>query len=139
MVTTTKTLVLAASALAAVAAFTLPAEAAWRGGGAGFRPGGFHGGAWRGGGWGYRGGGWGYRGGYWRGGGWGAPVAAGLVGGLALGALAAPAYGYGYGYPGYGYGYAPAYVGGYGTCYIERQRVYDAWGRMFIRRVRVCD
>jgi hypothetical protein len=87
---------------------------------------------WRGG-WGGRGavfhpGGWGYRGyhGY-RGGNWGVPLAAGLVGGLALGALASSAssgYGYGYGYhayaypPAYGYGYgyaAPAYgYGGYG-------------------------
>jgi hypothetical protein len=63
----------------------------------------------------YRGGG--FHGGYYRGGrgyGWGA---AGLVGGLALGAAAAGAYGYGYGYPGY-----------YGAGCIRQRPVYDAYG-----------
>ncbi|MDF2812315.1 MAG: hypothetical protein K0S56_3346 [Microvirga sp.] len=59
-----------------------------------------------------------YRGSRWNGG----AVAAGLVGGLVLGGLAAAAatpaysypygYGYGYGYP-YGYGYQPSYGGYY--------------------------
>ena len=41
----------------------------------------------------------------WGGWGWGGAVAAGVIGGLALGAIAsAPYYGYGYG-PSYGYGY----------------------------------
>ena len=56
-------------------------------------------------------------------------MAAGLVGGLALGALASSPYygGYGYGdpyYGGYGYGYAPAGYG-YGGCAVERRRVVD--------------
>jgi hypothetical protein len=68
----------------------------WRGG---YR---WHNGYW------YRGYGW--RGGY----GWGAPVAAGIIGGLALGALAGAAYPYG-----------PAYYGG---CYWQNRPVYDSWG-----------
>jgi len=56
----------------------------------------------------------------------GGAVAAGLIGGLALGALAASA-----ARPYYA---APAYS----DCYIERQRVRDRYGRLFIRRVRVC-
>jgi hypothetical protein len=73
------------------------------------------------------------------GGGWntGAGVAAGVVGGLALGALATGGYGYG-GYGGYGGGYGaygPAYYGG---CYITRQRVWDGYGWV-IQRVRVCE
>jgi hypothetical protein len=71
----------------------------------------------------------------WRGGG----VAAGVIGGLAAGAIIAgasrPYYGgYGYG-PGYGY-YGPAYA--YGPpCYWQRQRFWDGYGWR-IRRVRVC-
>ena len=63
--------------------------------------------------------------------------AAGLLGGFALGALAAsPAY-YGYGYPAaYGYGY-PAYYGG--DCHLVRRRFIGAYGGTYIRRVRVCD
>ena len=73
-------------------------------------------------------------------GGWntGAGVAAGVVGGLALGALATGGYGYGYGYPAYGYGAYPAYGGYYGGCYITRERVFDGYGWR-IRRVRVCE
>ena len=74
---------------------------------------------WRGG-W---GGGWGWRRPYYGGG--GGALAAGLIGGLALGTLAASAGSYyGYGYPsygyGYGYGYYPSsysYPGYYGTSY----------------------
>ena len=69
----------------------------------------------------------------------GAAVAAGVIGGLAAGALiagaanayAAPRYGYGYGYapaPAYGYGYAPAYGYGYAPVvqqvYVPPRRVY---------------
>ena len=70
----------------------------------------------------------------------GAAAAAGIIGGLALGALAAgaarsepryyetyPAYG------GYGYG------GGYGGCYWTKQRAYDGWGYAHWRRVQVCN
>ena len=59
------------------------------------------------GGYGWRGYGWGWRRPYYGGG----ALAAGLIGGLALGTLAASAgsyYGYGYGYPAYGYGYYPS-------------------------------
>ena len=71
----------------------------------------------------------------WRGGG---AVAAGVIGGIAAGALIARAsrpYGYGYGY-GYGPAYYPAY--GYGApCYWRRERFFDGYGWR-IRRVRVC-
>lgn len=114
MVSNTRKALLAFSALAATAVISAPAEAQWRHGG--YHRGGYYGGYH------HRGGGWGY----------GGAAAAGLVGGLALGAIAAPAYGG-------GYGYAPAYGYGYSDCFIERQRVYDAWGRPIIRRVRVCN
>ena len=138
----------AAMAVAAVAtlstgmtfATTQSAEAQWRGryvAGPAYRP--------------YRGYGYGYRGG-WRGN-RGAGVAAGIIGGIAAGALiagaansyAAPAYGYGYA-PAYqpSYGYAPAYYGGPSyayepACYTRRVRMVDDWGRVFVRRVQVCD
>lgn len=62
-------------------------------------------------------------------------VAAGLVGGLALGAIAAnaarPAY-YG-GYPAYrAVSYAPG-------CYVTRERRVNRFGELVVRRVRVCD
>jgi hypothetical protein len=72
-------------------------------------------------------------------GGHGGAVAAGIICGLAAGAIIGsaahgPYYGYGYG-PGY-YAPAPAYYGG--GCYWTRQRFWDGWGWRF-RRVRVCD
>ena len=73
------------------------------------------------GGWGWRGYGWGWRRPYYGGG----ALAAGLIGGLALGALAASTSYYGYGYPYYSYGYAPAYYtypSYYSTAY------YGGWG-----------
>lgn len=77
-----------------------------------------------------------WRGG-WRGGwhhGWRGPgVAAGIIGGLALGALAAGAYSPYY----YGPGYYPAPVYD-GDCYVARRRIWDGY-RYRIRRVRVCD
>jgi hypothetical protein len=116
--------------LAGVTATSAEAQRGWRGGGAGFHAGGpGHFGAWRGGG-GWRGGGWGggwrgagWRGGGWRGGGWGwnrgwnndwGWGAAGLLGGLAIGALANNNWGYG-GYYGAGWDtpvYGGAYYGG---------------------------
>ncbi len=122
---------------------------------------------WRRGGWGGHGGyggahyGRGYHGGYYgRRNNAGGAIAAGIIGGLALGALAASAqpsyaYGGGYGYaPGY---YAPppppryyarptyyrqAYSGwaedDWGECRIVRRRVVDGWGYVRVRRVRVC-
>jgi hypothetical protein len=70
----------------------------------------------------------------WRGGG---GVAAGVIGGIAAGALIAGAANGGYGYgPGYGYYGGPAYA--YGPpCYWQRQRFWDGYGWR-IRRVRVC-
>ena len=89
---------------------------------------------------GYHGGGWGHHhvyGGHRRGWGGGGALAAGLIGGLVLGGIAAastPAYGY-YGYPAYPYvyGYAPAYYGGYYAAPVYRTRyvygvpAYDAY------------
>ncbi len=94
-------------------------------------------------------------------GGRGVGVAAGIIGGLAAGALiagasnayAAPAYGYSYGYaPVYqpSYGYAPAYYGGstyynapayayQPTCYTRRVRERVDYDTVVIRRVRVCN
>jgi hypothetical protein len=76
----------------------------------------------------------------------GGAVAAGVIGGLALGALAAsPAYSYpAYSYPAYGY---PAYpyrasgvtVYGAPACYVVRRRFVDGWGRVIVRRERVCE
>ncbi len=65
-------------------------------------------------------------------------IAAGVVGGLAAGAIIGSAVA-----PRYGYGYAPApvYYGGpyaYSRCYMVRQRVWTDYGPRW-RRVRVCD
>jgi hypothetical protein len=64
----------------------------------------------------------------------GAAAAAGIIGGLALGALAAGSARSAPYYDTY-----PAYGGGYGGCYVTNQRVYDAWGRPHWQRVQVCD
>ncbi len=68
------------------------------------------------------------------GGGWGAPVAAGIIGGLALGAFAAQAAPRSYA-PTY---YAtPAYSG---DCTEQDQPTYNRWGRFIgYRTVTVCD
>ena len=78
---------------------------------------------------------------------YGCAVGAGVVGGLAAGAIIgsalAPRYGYGY-YGGPAYGYAPAYYGGGG--YYGRPAYYgrSCWTRRVVgpnggvRRVRVC-
>lgn len=117
------------------------ADAQWRRGG--WHGGGWHGGhAWRG-----------HRG-HWRGG-WGAPVAAGLIGGLALGAIASSAvaapyyYDSPYVYSGrgaiepYTWRYArPVVYDSYSApvrCWWQRQRVQlDPWTYQ-VRRVRVCN
>lgn len=116
---------IAATTLGGMATLTMPAEAAPRG--------------WR---YGHVGHPYGFGGRHW---GWrrhnnGGAVAAGLISGLAIGALAAsaahPAYGYGYSY---GHSsYYPAYDYGPG-CYTVRRRYVDAWGGVMIRRVRVCE
>ncbi|MGU3468450.1 hypothetical protein ACLBXO_26720 [Methylobacterium sp. C33D] len=75
----------------------------------------------------------------------GGAIAAGIIGGLALGGLAAaaasqpryapyPAYGYGYGY---GYGYRRVYYAPR-DCWIQRRRARDDFGNVYYRRVRVC-
>lgn len=67
----------------------------------------------------------------------GAAVAAGVVGGLALGALAAGAARPAYAAP-IAPGYAvPAYGGA--DCYTVRRRFVDDWGRTFVRREQVCE
>jgi hypothetical protein len=78
----------------------------------------------------------------------GAAVAAGIIGGLAVGALIAgaaqPAYAaptYSYGAPVYGHG---GYVnaGHYGyqpQCYWQRVRQHDGYGGIVVRRVQVCE
>lgn len=120
-------------------------------GGGGFHRGGggFHGGFAGGG---FRGAGF-ARGSGWRGGGWRA-AASGWRGpaylGVGLGlALAGGSYGHpfddGYDYP-YGYGeyaqYGPwaysGYYGGYGGCYLARQRVWTPYGWR-LRAVQICD
>ena len=63
----------------------------------------------------------------------GGAIAAGIVGGLALGALAASAH-----RPAYGYG--PAYIVDEPSCYTVRRRVWNEYrGHHVVRRVRVCD
>src|SRR5215203_4744032 len=84
---------------------------------------------------------------WWRGRGWGRPyygggaLAAGLIGGLALGTLAAgagsyygygyPSYGYGYGYPYSGYGYYPSSYAypGYSYGYYPSSYAYPGYYR----------
>ena len=64
----------------------------------------------------------------------GGAIAAGIIGGLAVGALIGAAA------QGPYYGYGPAYYGPgpyYGGCYWTRQRVWDGWGWR-VRPVRVC-
>jgi hypothetical protein len=63
-------------------------------------------------------------------------VAGAVIGGLALGAVAASQpRGY-YGGPGY---YESGYQPVYGACHTERQQFEDGYGRIRTRRVRVCD
>jgi len=71
----------------------------------------------------------------------GGAVAAGVIGGMALGALASrPAYEYPAS-PAYstspGYYGAPAYDAP--PCYTVRRRFVDDWGRVVIRRDQVCE
>jgi hypothetical protein len=67
----------------------------------------------------------------------GGAIAAGIIGGLAVGAIVGSAAAHnGYYGPGYGYyGPSPVYYGA--PCYWTRQRVWDGWGWQ-VRRVRVC-
>ena len=71
----------------------------------------------------------------------GGAIAAGVIGGLAAGAIIGGAMANGGYYGPYGYyGPAPAYYGAYGPapgCVIRRERVWDGFGWR-IQRVRVC-
>ncbi len=74
-----------------------------------------------------------YRRGYGYGGG---AIAAGLIGGLALGSIAsAAANPYYYGWPGY---YRPAYYSYGGNCVVERRRIVNRYGRVAIQRIETC-
>ncbi len=64
-------------------------------------------------------------------------VAAGVVGGLAVGAIIGSQANRGY-YGGPGY-YESGYQPGYGDCRTERRQVVDQYGNYRTRRVRVCD
>ena len=71
----------------------------------------------------------------------GGEIAAGVIGGLALGAIAGSAAANANGYNG---AYAPAYAAPQpyygGGCYFQRQPVYDEDGELVgHRRVRVCE
>ena len=63
-------------------------------------------------------------------------IAAGIIGGVAVGAIVGSQMNRGYGGPGY---YESGYQPVYGRCHTERQQVEDGYGRVYIRRVRVCD
>jgi hypothetical protein len=70
----------------------------------------------------------------------GGAIAAGVVGGLAAGAIIGSTW---RPYPAYGYAYAPGpvYYGGpyaYSRCHVVRQRIATNYGPRW-RRVRVCD
>lgn len=74
----------------------------------------------------------------------GGEIAAGVIGGLALGAIAGSAAANANGYNGYNGGYAPAYAAPQpyygGGCYYQRRPVYDEDGELVgHRRVRVCE
>jgi len=68
----------------------------------------------------------------------GGRVAAGVIGGLAAGAIIGGALSNSYGYygPGYGYYGGPAYYGS--NCYLQRERFWDGYGWR-VRRVQVCN
>ena len=65
----------------------------------------------------------------------GGAVAAGVIGGLAVGAIVGSQMNRdeGYGYREHGY-----YRAGYRQCHIERQDYEDRYGRLHVRNVRVC-
>jgi hypothetical protein len=64
-------------------------------------------------------------------------VAAGVIGGLAVGAIIGSQVNRGY-YEGPGY-YESGYQPGYRECHTERQAIEDGYGNVRMRRVRVCD
>lgn len=64
----------------------------------------------------------------------GGAIAAGVVGGLAVGAIVGSQMNRDDGYRERGY-----YRAGYRECHIERQDYEDRYGRLHVRKVRVCD
>jgi hypothetical protein len=70
------------------------------------------------------------------GGGRNGAIAAGVIGGLAVGAIIGSQANGGYYGPGY---YESGYQPVYGRCHTERQQVEDGYGNIRIQRVRVCD
>lgn len=68
----------------------------------------------------------------------GGAVAAGVIGGLAAGAIIGSAAANRSYYSGPAYVEGPAYVVG-PRCYTQRREVVDPYGNIRIRRVRVCD
>jgi hypothetical protein len=67
----------------------------------------------------------------------GGAIAAGVIGGLAIGAIIGSQANRGY-YGGPGY-YASGYQPVYRNCRTERQYVTDQYGRTRTQRIRVCD
>jgi hypothetical protein len=67
----------------------------------------------------------------------GGAVAAGVIGGLAVGAIIGSQANRGY-YNGPGY-YEPGYQPVYTNCRTVRRRYLDEYGRYHTRRIRVCD
>jgi hypothetical protein len=65
-------------------------------------------------------------------------VAAGVVGGLAAGAIIGSAASQRNYYTGPAY-VEPSYSPVYGACHTEREQIVDQWGNVRIRRIRVCD
>lgn len=63
-------------------------------------------------------------------------IAAGVVGGLAVGAIVGSQLNNN---RTYGYAEQPYYRARYRECHIERRDFEDRFGRLHIRRVRVCD
>ncbi len=69
----------------------------------------------------------------------GGAIAAGIIGGLALGGLAAAAAQHRYAEPYPVYGYRRVYYAPIRDCWIARRRTRDDFGNIYYRRVRVCD
>jgi hypothetical protein len=67
----------------------------------------------------------------------GGAIAAGVIGGLAAGAIIGSQTNRGY-YGGPGY-YESGYQPVYSNCRFERERFVDQYGRYHSRRIRVCD
>jgi hypothetical protein len=66
----------------------------------------------------------------------GGAIAAGVIGGLAVGAIVGSQQRDYYGGPGYA---QPYYQPTYGACHVEREQYEDQYGRVRTHRIRVCD